>query len=69
MAKNCNGDRADAPAAPMTTTAPSWERAVASSPYEDVQAGASRATGFSTIGKLITADNRPSRIESHQTAS
>jgi hypothetical protein len=36
---------------------------------DDDQAGASRATGFSTIGKLITADNRPSRIESHQTAS
>jgi hypothetical protein len=33
------------------------------------QAGASRATGFSTIGRLITADKRPSRIESHQTAS
>ena len=33
------------------------------------QAGASRATGRSTIGKLIAADRRPSRIESHQTAS
>src|SRR5262249_2487022 len=33
------------------------------------QAGASRATGLSTIGRLIAADKRPSRIESHQTAS
>ena len=33
------------------------------------QAGASRATGRSTIGKLIAADSRPSTIESHQTAS
>src|SRR5262249_10134897 len=70
MAKNCNGERAPTPQRrQLPPPAPSRERAVASNPYEDVQAGASRATGFSTIGKLITADNRPSRIESHQTAS
>src|SRR5262245_32929115 len=36
-----------------------------------VQAGAAarRCTGFSTIGKLIAADRRPSKIESHQTKS
>ena len=35
------------------------------------QAGAAarRCTGFSTIGRLIAADRRPSKIESHQTKS
>ena len=35
------------------------------------QAGATagRTTGFSTIGRLITAERTPSRIESHHTAS
>src|SRR5262249_30306146 len=32
-------------------------------------AAAARTTGFSTIGRLITAESTPSRIESHQTAS
>jgi hypothetical protein len=32
-------------------------------------AGASRATGFSTIGRLTTADSTPNRIESHHTTS
>ena len=35
------------------------------------QAGATagRTTGFSTIGRLITAERTPSRIESHHTTS
>src|SRR5262249_22690913 len=35
------------------------------------QAGtaAARTTGFSTIGRLITAESNPNRIESHHTAS
>ena len=83
VAKNCTRDRAEAPGAPVTTTGlllqeRAWpvERhdrehgGVAGGPeWDEGQAGASRATGRSTIGKLITADNRPSRIESHQTAS
>ena len=57
VAENCNRGRADA-------AGHHHHR-----PAHAGQAGASRATGFSTIGRLITADKRPSRIESHQTAS
>src|SRR5712691_2220291 len=36
---------------------------------DQAAAAATRATGFSTIGRLIAADKRPNRIESHHTAS
>jgi hypothetical protein len=58
VAKNFNRGRADVAGGAGHQHRRSWG-----------QAGASRATGFSTIGRLITADKRPSRIESHQTAS
>jgi hypothetical protein len=35
----------------------------------DTSAGESRVTGFSTIGRLTTADSTPNRIESHHTTS
>ena len=35
----------------------------------DTGTGATRTTGFSTIGKLISPDMIPSRIESHHTGS
>jgi hypothetical protein len=35
----------------------------------DAGTGATRTTGFSTIGKLISPDMIPSRIESHHTGS
>jgi hypothetical protein len=31
--------------------------------------GATRSTGFSTIGRFTTADSTPNRIESHHTTS
>ena len=40
-------------------------------PMPGVQAGAAarRCTGFSTIGRLITAESKPNRTDSHHTAS
>ena len=40
-------------------------------PVLGVQAGAAarRCTGFSTIGRLITAESKPNRTDSHHTAS
>src|SRR5262245_39439310 len=55
VAKNCNGDRADTPAAPVTITGPLLGVRPAAAPSacaHDDQAGANRATGLSTIGKL-----------------
>ena len=59
VAENCNRDRADA----ASGAGHQHRRA------HGGQAGASRATGFSTIGRLITAESTPNSTESHQTRS
>jgi hypothetical protein len=44
-------------------------RAPSLGPTPQAGTAAARTTGFSTIGRLITAESKPNRTESHHTAS